>query len=90
MAFILVFGHRFFDVAGADGRFRIENVPPGTYSASPVLADGHIYVTNEEGLTSVYKAGSKFELVAQNALGDYCLSSIAVSTVGSLPPLAGT
>lgn len=30
-AFILVFGHRFFDVAGPDGRFRIENVPPGTY-----------------------------------------------------------
>ena len=56
-----------------------ERLPPGTYSASPVLADGHIYVTSEEGLTSVYKAGRKFELVAQNALNDYCLSSIAVS-----------
>jgi hypothetical protein len=33
-----------------------------------VLADGHIYVTNEEGLTSVYKSGPTFELVAQNAL----------------------
>jgi outer membrane protein assembly factor BamB len=56
-----------------------ERLPPGTYSGSPVLADGHIYVTNEEGLTSVYKAGPKFELVAKNALDDYCLSSIAVS-----------
>ena len=56
-----------------------ERLPPGTYSGSPVLADGHIYVTNEEGLTSVYKAGPKFELVAQNALNDYCLSSPAVS-----------
>jgi outer membrane protein assembly factor BamB len=56
-----------------------ERLPPGAYSASPVLADGHIYVTSEEGLTSVYKAGPKFELVAQNALNDYCLSSIAVS-----------
>ncbi|MDQ3068297.1 MAG: PQQ-like beta-propeller repeat protein [Acidobacteriota bacterium] len=56
-----------------------ERLTPGTYSASPVLADGHIYVTNEDGLTSVYKAGPKFEPVAQNALGDYCLSSIAVS-----------
>jgi outer membrane protein assembly factor BamB len=54
-------------------------LPPGTYSASPVLADGHIYVTNEEGVTSVYKAGPKFELVAKNALNDYCLSSIAIS-----------
>ena len=56
-----------------------QRLPPGAYSASPVLADGHIYVTNEEGLTSVYKAGPKFELVARNALNDYCLSSIAVS-----------
>ena len=56
-----------------------ERLPPGTYSGSPVLADGHIYVTNEEGLTSVYRAGPKFELVAQNALNDYCLSSMAVS-----------
>ncbi len=56
-----------------------QRLPSGTYSGSPVLADGHIYVTNEEGLTTVYKAGPKFELVAQNALDDYCLSSIAVS-----------
>ena len=56
-----------------------ERLTPGTYSASPVLADGHIYVTNEDGVTSVYKAGPKFEVVAANALNDYCLSSIAVS-----------
>jgi outer membrane protein assembly factor BamB len=56
-----------------------QRLPRGFYSASPVLADGHIYVTNEDGVTSVYKAGPKFELVAQNALNDYCLSSIAVS-----------
>jgi hypothetical protein len=36
-------------------------------------------VTNEEGLTSVYKAGPRFELVAQNALNDYSLSSPAIS-----------
>ena len=56
-----------------------ERLPPGAYSGSPVVADGHVYVTNEDGLTSVYKAGPKFELVARNALDDYCLSSIAVS-----------
>ncbi len=52
---------------------------PGTYSASPVLADGKIYVTNEDGLTSVFKAGAQFEVLAENALDDYCLSSPAVS-----------
>lgn len=56
-----------------------ERLTPGTYSASPVLADGHLYVTSEDGVTSVYKAGPKFEIVAENKMNDYCLSSIAVS-----------
>ena len=58
------------------GRQRIQ---PGTYSASPVLADGKIYITNEGGLTTVFKAGPEFELLAQNPLDDYCLSSPAIS-----------
>jgi hypothetical protein len=51
---------------------------PGTYSASPVLADGKIYITNEDGVASVYRAGSKFEILAENRMDDYTLSSIAV------------
>jgi plastocyanin len=31
-AFILVFGHPFFALTDADGRYRIDNVPPGTYA----------------------------------------------------------
>jgi plastocyanin len=31
-AFILVFNHRFFSVSDADGRYRIDNIPPGTYN----------------------------------------------------------
>jgi outer membrane protein assembly factor BamB len=51
-----------------------------SYSASPVLAEGRIYITSEnEGVTSVYTAGPKFELLAQNSLNDYCLSSPAMS-----------
>ena len=56
-----------------------QRLKPGTYSGSPVLADGKIYVTNEDGLTSVVRAGSKFEVLAENALNDYCLSSPAIS-----------
>ena len=56
-----------------------ERLKPATYSASPTLADGKIYVTNEEGLTSVFRAGPKFEVLAENATGEYTLSTIAVS-----------
>ena len=31
-AFILVFAHRFFAVTDEDGRYRIDGVPPGTYT----------------------------------------------------------
>ena len=56
-----------------------QRLRPGTYSSSPVLADGKLYISNEDGLTSVVKAGPKFELLAENALDDYILSSPAVS-----------
>ena len=55
-----------------------ERLTPGTYSASPVLADGKIYITSEDGVASVYRAGPKFELLAANKMDDYTLSSIAV------------
>ena len=58
------------------GRKRLRR---STYSASPVLADGKIYITNEDGLTTVLKAGPEFEVLAENALDDYCLSSPAIS-----------
>jgi plastocyanin len=31
-AFILVFAHRFFALTDAEGRYRIDGVPPGTYT----------------------------------------------------------
>ena len=50
-----------------------------TYSSSPTLADGKIYVTDEDGVTSVFKAGPQFEVLAENTLEGYTLSSPAVS-----------
>ena len=58
------------------GRQRLR---PGTYSGSPVLADGKIYITNEDGVTSIVKAGPVFQVIAENEFEDYSLSSPAIS-----------
>jgi outer membrane protein assembly factor BamB len=50
-----------------------------TYSGSAVLADGKIYITDEDGVTTVLKTGPRFEVLAENDLADYTLSSPAVS-----------
>ena len=51
----------------------------GVHSASPVFADGRIYVLSEDGVTLVLSPGPKFEEVARNSLGETCLASMAVS-----------
>ena len=56
-----------------------ERLAGGTYSASPVVADGKVYAVNESGLTTVFKAGPKFEVLAENPLDGYTLSTPAVS-----------
>ena len=55
-------------------------LPPGTYSASPVLAEGRIYIVNEDGVASVVRVdGGDLEVLAENDMGSYTLSSMAFS-----------
>ena len=54
-----------------------QRLEPGTYSSSPVLADGKIYIASEDGVFSVFRSGPKFELLAANRMDDYTLSSVA-------------
>ena len=61
-----------------------QRLPNDFYSASPVLADGKIYVTGETtGITTVFRSGPKFEILSSNTFDDtctpYCLSTVAVS-----------
>ncbi len=50
----------------------------GEYYASPIFADGNIYCFNQDGKTTVLKAGRKFEVVATNTLEDGFMASPAV------------
>jgi hypothetical protein len=50
-AFILVFAHRFFALTGPDGTYRIQGIPPGSYTVSvwhPVLSAAPRSVTIPE------------------------------------------
>ncbi len=58
-----------------------EHTASGAVSASPLLADGKVYVTNEAAVTTVLAAGPEFKKLAQNTLNSdgRTLSSLAVS-----------
>ena len=51
----------------------------GNYSASPLLADGRIYLQNEEGIGVVLVPGKTFQQLARNSLGERTLASCAVT-----------
>lgn len=51
----------------------------GRQYSSPVLADGLVYMPNDEGLITVIKPGPTFESVANNAIGERMNASPAIS-----------
>jgi outer membrane protein assembly factor BamB len=51
----------------------------GSYSASPLVADGKIYFLSEDGAGTVIKAAKEFELIARNELAEKTLASYAAS-----------
>jgi outer membrane protein assembly factor BamB len=52
---------------------------PERYRASPVYADGRIYLTARDGVVTVVKAGRQFEILATNDTEDPMTSSPAIS-----------
>ncbi|MFA6565005.1 MAG: PQQ-binding-like beta-propeller repeat protein [Verrucomicrobiia bacterium] len=51
----------------------------GRYSASPLAADGRIYLQNESGTGTVLKPGKTFTTLATNSLAERSLASYAVA-----------
>ncbi len=56
-----------------------KRLPGAGHSASPLYANGHVYFQSEDGVGSVIKAGTKYELVSRNNLEERTLASCAVS-----------
>jgi outer membrane protein assembly factor BamB len=51
----------------------------GSFSASPVAADGKIYLSSEDGDVFVVKAGPAYELLATNHVGEVVMATPAIS-----------
>jgi outer membrane protein assembly factor BamB len=51
----------------------------GSFSASPLFADGRIYWQSEEGETTVIEPGIQFRNLASNRISEQTLASLAVS-----------
>jgi outer membrane protein assembly factor BamB len=59
-------------------RQRLTNVGNG-FSASPVAADGKIYLSNEDGEVVVVSAGRAFAQLATNSMGELVMATPALS-----------
>jgi outer membrane protein assembly factor BamB len=66
-----------FDAATGHRHWR-ERIGKG-HSAAPVTAAGLVFFVSDEGVTRIVRAGEKYELVAENRLGERCYASPAIS-----------
>ena len=60
--------------------FYAEKVGKGnSYTASPVAADGIIYITDNDGIVYRVQAGPEYKLLSENRLNEVCMSTPAIS-----------
>jgi outer membrane protein assembly factor BamB len=59
--------------------FYKERIHPDRYRASPVYADGKIYVLSRDGTALVVQAGAKYQALATNKLNDNFAASPAIA-----------
>ena len=56
-----------------------ERTNPGRHRASPVYADGKVFITARDGRVTVVKLGKKFEVISKNDLEEPLTASPIVS-----------
>jgi outer membrane protein assembly factor BamB len=56
-----------------------QRLAPGGYSASPVAADGRIYIAGEDGQIFTIRAGRTFEILATSAMNEPTMATPALA-----------
>ena len=69
-----------YDLRSGELRYeqRLPAITSG-FSASPVAADGKLYLPSEDGEVLIVKAGPAFELVGRNPMGQPLMATPAIS-----------
>ncbi len=84
----IVYGDQFYVVAdngvlssydAKTGALIYQQRLPSSFSASPVAADGKLYLASEDGDVFVVKAGRKFELLHKNVMGQPLMATPALT-----------
>jgi outer membrane protein assembly factor BamB len=69
-----------YRIDSGDEVYRQRLTHPGSgFSASPVAADGRIYLANEDGDMLVVTAGAEFKQIATNSMGQFLMATPAIS-----------
>jgi outer membrane protein assembly factor BamB len=68
-----------YDAASGEETYR-ERIPHkgAGFSASPIAADGKIYLPSEDGDIFVVRAGRKFQLLGRNPMGEALMATPAL------------
>ncbi|MFO1094493.1 MAG: PQQ-binding-like beta-propeller repeat protein [Planctomycetaceae bacterium] len=61
-----------------------ERIHNAEHRASPVYADGNLYVCSRDGICTVLKAGPKFEVVSENDIGNEPITASPAISNGTL------
>ena len=67
------------DAKSGEQMYPEQRTEPDRYRASPVYADGKLYITARKGIVTVVKAGRAFDVLAKNDLGESTTASPVIS-----------
>jgi len=68
-----------YDANTGERIFRARVGSGGSFSASPIAADGKLYFSNEDGDVFVVRAGRQYEQLAKNSMKEVIMSTPAIS-----------
>ena len=84
----IVYGDQFYVIAdngvlssydAKTGTLIYQQRLPSSFSASPVAADGKLYLASEDGDVFVVKAGRQYELIQKNVMGQPLMATPALT-----------